>query len=243
MPGIKLQASEVCTKLSFWERLLRVLAGKVPLYAGYFSKVPFLPWHAVSRDTQELHPGGKALVHISLKCHQSHALPHRAFLNLPASVASQTSKPLVVYPPADAPLLAAPAPGPSHTPPLGTGKLEVVAGSNADVIGLDWSTNMAVARQTLGSHKVQGNVDPMILFGTQQAIEAEVHRVLAEAGPQGHILNVGHGVVQGTPEESVGYFCELARQSGTFFAKQQQQQPAEAATQQAAAQQLVGSAV
>lgn len=100
---------------------------------------------------------------------------------------------------------------------------------------------MSVARQALGAHKVQGNVDPMVLFGTHVAIEAEVHRVLAEAGPKGHILNVGHGVVQGTPEENVGYFCELARQSGAFFAKQQQQQPAQ--QQQQAAQQLVGSAV
>jgi hypothetical protein len=136
-------------------------------------------------------------------------------------------------------------PTPHHHPtatPTGTGKLEVVAGSNADVIGLDWSTNMSVARQALDSHKVQGNMDPMVLFGTHDVIEAEVHRVLAEAGPKGHILNVGHGVVQGTPEENVGYFCELARQSGAFFAKQQQQQqPAQ--QQQQAAQQLVGSAV
>jgi uroporphyrinogen decarboxylase len=51
----------------------------------------------------------------------------------------------------------------------GTGKLEVVAGSNADVIGLDWNTNMAVARRMLGAkHKVQGNVDPMVLFGTHE---------------------------------------------------------------------------
>jgi hypothetical protein len=134
----------------------------------------------------------------------------------------------------------------------GTGKLEVVAGSNADVIGLDWSTSMSVARQTLGAgHKVQGNVDPMVLFGPHSKIEAEVHRVLAEAGPKGHILNVGHGVVQGTPEEAVGYFCELARQSGSFFAKQQQQQQQQqqqnGGQQQqqaaAAAQQLVGTAV
>lgn len=116
----------------------------------------------------------------------------------------------------------------------GTGKLEVVAGSNADVIGLDWSTNMRVARQTLGpQHKVQGNVDPMVLFGTQEAIEAEVKRTLLEAGSKGHILNVGHGVVQGTPEENVGYFCELARQSGKLFAEQQQQHQ----------KQLVGAAV
>jgi hypothetical protein len=43
-------------------------------------------------------------------------------------------------------------------------------------------------------------------------------QVLLAAGPQGHILNVGHGVVQGTPEENVGLFCELARQSGALFA-------------------------
>lgn len=93
---------------------------------------------------------------------------------------------------------------------------------------------MRVARQTLGpQHKVQGNVDPMVLFGTQEVIEAEVKRVLSEAGPKGHILNVGHGVVQGTPEENVGYFCELARQSGKLFAEQQQTQT----------QQLVGAAV
>lgn len=52
--------------------------------------------------------------------------------------------------------------------PTGTGKLGEVAGSNADVIGLDWSTSMAEARSTLGpQHKVQGNVDPMVLFGSQ----------------------------------------------------------------------------
>ena len=36
---------------------------------------------------------------------------------------------------------------------------------------------------------------------------------VAEAGPGRHILNVGHGVIQGTPEASVGLFCDLARES------------------------------
>jgi hypothetical protein len=75
-----------------------------------------------------------------------------------------------------------------------------------------------------------------------QAIEAEVRRVLLEAGPQGHILNVGHGVVQGTPEENVGYFCELARQSGSIFAAEQQQQHQQASATTASSQ-LVGAAV
>jgi hypothetical protein len=74
----------------------------------------------------------------------------------------------------------------------------------------------------------------------QEVIEAEVRRVLLEAGPQGHILNVGHGVVQGTPEENVGYFCELARQSGKIHQEQQQKQQQK---QHAANGQLVGAAV
>ncbi len=41
-------------------------------------------------------------------------------------------------------------------------------------------------------------------------------KVLQQAGPRGHILNVGHGVVQGTPEENVALFCDLARRSGTL---------------------------
>jgi hypothetical protein len=77
-----------------------------------------------------------------------------------------------------------------------------------------------------------------VLSLSQEVIEAEVRRVLLEAGPQGHILNVGHGVVQGTPEENVGYFCELARQSGKIHQEQQQQQK-----QHAANGQLVGAAV
>jgi uroporphyrinogen-III decarboxylase len=92
---------------------------------------------------------------------------------------------------------------------------------NADVIGLDWGTTLKAARAALGpAHKVQGNVDPMVLFGPAEAIESEVNRALLEAGPRGHILNVGHGVVQGTPEENVGLFCDLARRSGDLFAAQ-----------------------
>ena len=75
----------------------------------------------------------------------------------------------------------------------------------------------------------QGNVDPMVLFGPEAEIREAVTRCLVEAGPHHHILNVGHGVIEGTPEESVGLFCELARQSADILAAhgraQQQPQP------------------
>lgn len=63
----------------------------------------------------------------------------------------------------------------------------------------------------------QGNVDPLILFGSEEQITKAVTKCIKQAGQRGHILNLGHGVVQGTPEESVGVFCDLARSSATFF--------------------------
>ena len=51
---------------------------------------------------------------------------------------------------------------------VGVGKLHRMAECNADVLGLDWSTDMAEARQVLGSNKViQGNIDPAVLFASE----------------------------------------------------------------------------
>ncbi|EFN58717.1 hypothetical protein CHLNCDRAFT_140365 [Chlorella variabilis] len=112
----------------------------------------------------------------------------------------------------------------------GAGKHAQLAACSADVIGLDWECTMAGARQAMGAGRtLQGNVDPMVLFGPEAAIREAVTRCLVEAGPHHHILNVGHGVIEGTPEESVGLFCELARQSADILAAhgraQQQPQP------------------
>jgi len=111
----------------------------------------------------------------------------------------------------------------------GTGKMLEMRDTQADVIGLDWGTEMDQARAALGTGRtVQGNVDPMVLFGTEDAIRAEVARCLRQAGPRGHILNVGHGVAQGTPEENVKLFCQLAHESGEFFQKEGLSAPAKA---------------
>ena len=73
---------------------------------------------------------------------------------------------------------------------------------------------MGEARRVFGAGKtLQGNVDPLLLFAPEANIRAAVAKCVAEAGPGRHILNVGHGVIQGTPEASVGLFCDLARES------------------------------
>ncbi|GMY23117.1 uroporphyrinogen decarboxylase 1, chloroplastic-like [Fagus crenata] len=81
---------------------------------------------------------------------------------------------------------------------------ERMKGTGVDVIGLDWTVDMEDGRKRLGKEiSVQGNVDPAYLFSPLPALTEEIQR--------GHILNLGHGVLVGTPEEAVAHFFEVAR--------------------------------
>lgn len=83
--------------------------------------------------------------------------------------------------------------------------LEAIADSGADVVGLDWTVNLAQARARVGQKvAIQGNLDPNVLFAPPERIQAEVAKVLDSAGPApGHIFNLGHGISQHTPPEHV----------------------------------------
>ena len=91
--------------------------------------------------------------------------------------------------------------------------LDEIADSGADAVGLDWTVNLAKARQQVG-HKValQGNLDPNVLFAKPEQIHAEVEKVLmsfGKLGPgTGHVFNLGHGISQFTPPESVTALVE-----------------------------------
>lgn len=92
------------------------------------------------------------------------------------------------------------------------GLLERMKSVGSDVIGLDWTIDMADGRARLGSDvAVQGNVDPAVLFATPDAITLAINRCVEKAGPTGHILNLGHGVLVGTPEESVAHFFDTVK--------------------------------
>jgi len=88
--------------------------------------------------------------------------------------------------------------------------LEAMAESGADALGIDWQTDLAAARQRVGTKvALQGNMDPMALFGSPQAIETEARRILARFGSgPGHVFNLGHGVSQFTPPEHVHALVE-----------------------------------
>jgi uroporphyrinogen decarboxylase len=94
------------------------------------------------------------------------------------------------------------------------GVLERMAHSGVDIVSVDWTVDMAEARQRLGSDvKVQGNMDPGVLFGSQEFIRDRILDTIRKAGNRGHIFNLGHGVLPGTPEDNVRFFFETAKQA------------------------------
>jgi uroporphyrinogen decarboxylase len=88
--------------------------------------------------------------------------------------------------------------------------LDEIADLDTDGVGLDWTVNLGHARERVG-HKValQGNLDPNVLFADPDQIAAEARKVLDAYGPHpGHVFNLGHGISQYTPPESVTALVE-----------------------------------
>src|SRR5215207_10102184 len=79
--------------------------------------------------------------------------------------------------------------------------LDAMRTDGASVIGLDWRVPLDEGWDRVGHHlAVQGNLDPVALFAPQEVLEAKALDVLERAGTRrGHIFNLGHGVLPGTP--------------------------------------------
>jgi uroporphyrinogen decarboxylase len=87
------------------------------------------------------------------------------------------------------------------------GVLEMMRRTGADVLSVDWRVTLAQARGRAGfGVALQGNVDPAILLTTPQLVTAAAHAAMHDAGPIGHILNLGHGILPATPPECAAAF-------------------------------------
>ena len=91
--------------------------------------------------------------------------------------------------------------------------LEAMADSGCDALGLDWTTDPASARARVGARvALQGNLDPLALFAPVERVRSEARRVLDAFGPgPGHVFNLGHGISQYTPVESVEALVDEVR--------------------------------
>ena len=83
--------------------------------------------------------------------------------------------------------------------------LDVVRQAGGDVIGIDWKVRLDTAWKTIGyEFAIQGNIDPTILFAPRVEIRKRVKEILDMAGGRpGHIFNLGHGIIVGTPVDNV----------------------------------------
>ena len=97
-----------------------------------------------------------------------------------------------------------------------TSLLPAMRETGADVIGLDWRVPLDEGWKALGHGcAVQGNLDPIALFAPQEVLKARVDEVLRlAAGRPGHIFNLGHGIVPGTPVENVLQVVQWVKESG-----------------------------
>lgn len=96
----------------------------------------------------------------------------------------------------------------------GSHDLEKMGDLKCDVLGLDWTIDIAEARKTVGDRKaLQGNLDPCVLFAPKEKIREETGRVLSHFGHgNGHIFNLGHGILPTTPVESAKYLVASVKE-------------------------------
>lgn len=99
--------------------------------------------------------------------------------------------------------------------------IERMAATGVDVVSLDWTVDMAEGRERINAGRaaagiegpggVQGNLDPGVLFGSQETIKERTEEILRKAGPRGHVMNLGHGIEAATSEENAAFFIETVR--------------------------------
>lgn len=83
--------------------------------------------------------------------------------------------------------------------------LDKVKDAGGDVVGVDWKINLDDAWNLIGHDKgIQGNLEPVTLFGPVENLRKRAKEIIDQAGGRpGHIFNLGHGIILGTPVDNV----------------------------------------
>lgn len=97
--------------------------------------------------------------------------------------------------------------------------LKDIAQVGADVVGLDWTIDMADARVLVGERVgLQGNLDPSTLYALPERIRQEVRAILRKVGKApGHVFNLGHGIFPDVPVEHAKAFVRAVKEESPAF--------------------------
>lgn len=92
--------------------------------------------------------------------------------------------------------------------------LNEMAATGCNALGLDWTTEIDHARAQVGDKvALQGNLDPCVLYGSDDVIREEVKKVLSKYGKgSGHVLNLGHGIQQYVNPDKVTVLVEAVKE-------------------------------
>ena len=90
--------------------------------------------------------------------------------------------------------------------------LPSVARAGANVLSVDWRMDLSAVRKLVGPQlALQGNVDPCVLLGSTEKIRAAAGQAIEATGGNGHILNLGHGILPSTPVENAQEFIRAGQ--------------------------------
>lgn len=97
--------------------------------------------------------------------------------------------------------------------------LNDIANAGANVIGVDWTMNLDKVRIKIGDRAaIQGNMDPTMLFANEEVIKEEVKRILESYGNNnGHIFNLGHGILPTTDPEKAKAFIKFVKEESVKY--------------------------
>ena len=99
--------------------------------------------------------------------------------------------------------------------------LERMADTGADVLSIDWLTDMKEARARVGHRcALQGNIDPLALLGSPEVITRQVQKLLdAYAGEHGLIGNLGHGCLPFHDPDHIAHFVRRFKELSRGYAE------------------------
>mgnify|MGYP001183968874 CR=1 FL=1 len=92
------------------------------------------------------------------------------------------------------------------------GVLERMAKTGVDIISVDWTVDIEDGCKRIPySIGIQGNIDPGILFGNTKIIQEKINYTFDKVKDRKYILNLGHGILPGTPEDNARFFFEYSK--------------------------------
>jgi uroporphyrinogen decarboxylase len=102
-------------------------------------------------------------------------------------------------------------------------KLKKLAKCGADVIGLDWTMDIGKVRKRIGEKvALQGNLDPTVLYASEDKIKMETARILDSFGQgSGHIFNLGHGILPDIEPAKAKFLVNTVKEESKKYHKEE----------------------